>query len=552
MDPPIPLIILSGPPVPPKRIREKYSRLICIGCRDRRIRCELPSDVEIPKPGELRTIQTPCHRCKRLGIPCVIRQTILGRPGHSSRSAASINAQLRHKEVPVAGPPAEAQPSPVQDKSASGDSSVVKRPRLGSPGLLTSWNGVTPLVHAPQSPERVFIMHAMDTLRYECVEEEWFRHLPAYVGHSLALDLSIRAIVAACALARGRFRVTSRDCYEALSLALRAVQATIEQSNGEPNDDMLAATALLAPFEGVVQRNGIPTRLHVDGIATILAARPVTFPVTQLARDILDFNAGECAVMACIQDTPSPFEGVPRAYYANEGVGYSDSDRGRLKALSNEMFIHIPRLVNLVRSLRLQSPPKDEVVLETQELLDRLLKLQDSQSEERLLRSVAVRHSPTSSLQTLHPKLHFASYKDFEALSYYWQSRLSVLRLDLHFRALFAPAPGQALANEMVRLAQHNLWCSKYAATLRLNKHIRLFTHAMVAVWGVTMDLRVNLSQNHEYTSEFLLRKVNDAISAEPDLTVEDMNTAAEVFVGGQPTGRFVELYVYRSVNRPA
>ena len=76
----------------PKRSREKYSRLICLGCRERRIRCELPSEIALPKPGELQTVQTPCYRCKRLGVPCVIRQTILGRPSPGSECASTVAA----------------------------------------------------------------------------------------------------------------------------------------------------------------------------------------------------------------------------------------------------------------------------------------------------------------------------------------------------------------------------------------------------------------------------------------------------------------------------
>lgn len=73
---------MAEKPIPArsKRQRSPYSRTICLGCQQRRIRCELPSDTEVPDPGECRPVQTPCYRCKRLGIPCKVRQTVLGRP----------------------------------------------------------------------------------------------------------------------------------------------------------------------------------------------------------------------------------------------------------------------------------------------------------------------------------------------------------------------------------------------------------------------------------------------------------------------------------------
>lgn len=559
-------------PAGSKRPRNKYSRLICLGCRERRIRCELPSEVEIPDPGELRTVQTPCYRCKRLGVPCVIRQTILGRPGPEKGSTTTRTGDIVSRVVIELSLPtaARTQPATVQDDTQLVTSSVIPRTNLRSSNDLepsqgdsARWNGDTLLIHNPQSTERVIIIRAFDTLRSEKVEDEWFRHLPAHVGHTQALDLSIKAIVAACAYSRGVPKLTSDDCYQALALALKAVQANIKQSHGKPNDDILASTALLAPFEGVIKKNGIPTRLHVEGLAAILAARSATYPVTQLARDILDFYACESAVMACIKGTPSPFETVAPVYFATNRMGCSDSDRAQLKALGNELFIRIPRLVRLVRSLRLQTSPQNQLLLDALRLSKTLLRLQDSQAEGRLLRNVKVH--PASDLDVSSPlreSLHFPSVQDFEALAYYWQSHLSLLRLewrlynlsvsnDLHddctnepgvsFRPSFGPR-----ANEMFRLVKNIMMCSEYARKLPLNKHCRLFAHAMVVVWGATMDVPVALSHDQEGPgplSNLLLRMVNTVLAAKPDLTVEDMDTAADIFVGGQLKGRFAELF---------
>jgi len=563
-----------------KRTRDKYSRLICLGCRERRIRCELPSEVEIPNPGELRTIQTPCHRCKRLGIPCVIRQTILGRPSVEKSSTAGADFRSARTgdivsriitELP-SWTVARTRPDTIQDETQLVNCSVMPWTRLRSlndlppsQGDPARWNGDALLTHTPQSTETVFIMHALDTLRCEHVEEEWFRHLPAHFGHTRALDLSIKAIVAACAHARGVLKFTSGDCYQALALALDAVQAEIKQSHGKPNDHILASTALLAPFEGVIKKNGIPTRLHVDGLAAILAARPASYPVTQLAREVLDFHACESAIMACIQNTPSPFESVAREYFANDRMGYNDSDRARLKAFGNELFIRIPRLVRLIRSLRLQPSPHNQLLLDALRLSKSLLRLQDSQVEGRLLRNIKVHSSSDpDATSPLRQSLHFASVEDFEALAYYWQSRLSLLRLELRLHDLSVSTNVQAdstdepgvsflpnfgpRTNEMFRLVKNILMCSEYAGTLRLHKQIHLFAHAMVVVWGVMMDVPVALGhdQDGEGThplSDLLLRKVNIALAAKPDLTIEDMDTAADIFAGGQPKGRFAQLY---------
>ena len=480
---------------------------------------------------------------------------------------------------------ARTQSATVQDETQLVKSSVIPRTRLrsskdlpASQGDPTRWNWDTLLIHKPQSPETLFIIRAVDTLRCENVEDEWFRHLPAHVGYTRALDLSIKAIVAGCAYARGVPKITSGDCYQALALALNAVRVDIKQSRGKPNDNILAATALLAPFDnilassallapsqGVVKRHGIPRRLHVEGLAAILAARPATYPVTQLARDILDFHVCESSIIACIQGTPSPFESVARAYFANDGMGYSLSDQAQLKALGNELFIRIPRLVGLVRSLRLQPSPQSQLLLYALKLSKSLLRVQDFQAEGRLLRNIKVYpSSDPDAISHLRQNLHFASVKDFEALAYYWQSRLSLLRLEwrLHDLAVSSDVPADstdelgvsfrpscgAMVDEMFRLVKNILMCSEHAGTLRLRKHDRLFAHAMVVVWGVTMDVPVALShdQKGEGTGplpDLLLRSVNIALAAKPDFTVEDMDAAADVLAGGQPKGRFAELY---------
>ena len=567
-------------PTGSKRPRDKYSRLICLGCRERRIRCELPSKVEIPSPGEFRTVQTPCYRCKRLGVPCVVRQTILGRPGPERSSATAADFQPGTVDDIVSRiiielpsrTVAPTQPDTAQDDTQLVKSYVIPRGRLRSSNDLPPSQGDsrrekrdTLLIHAPQSAETVIIIRAVDTLRCEKVEEEWFRHLAAHVGHTQALDLSIKAIVAASAYKRGVPKLTSGDCYQALALALNAVQIAIKQSDGESNDDILASTALLAPFEGVIKKHGIPTQLHVEGMAAILAARPATYPVTQLAREILDFYACESSIMACIQSAPSPFESVARAYFANNRIGYGDCDQAQLKALGNEVFICIPRLVRLVRSLRLRPSPQNQLFSDALRLSKSLLTLQDSQAEGRLLRNIKVH--PSSDLYATSPirrSLHFASVQDFEALAYYWQSQLSLLRLEWHLHNLSVSNDIQAdstdepevscrqsfgpRATEMFRHVNNILLCSEYAIKLPLHKHSRLLAHAMVVVWGVTMDVPVALEhdQGGERTgplSDLLLRMVNIALKAKPELTVKDMDTAADIFVGGQPNGRFAELY---------
>lgn len=63
----------------PKRRREKYSKLICLGCRARRIRCALP-DTDVQPSSQPQPPDKACQRCLQNGIACVVDYTTLGRP----------------------------------------------------------------------------------------------------------------------------------------------------------------------------------------------------------------------------------------------------------------------------------------------------------------------------------------------------------------------------------------------------------------------------------------------------------------------------------------
>ncbi|ORX99819.1 hypothetical protein BCR34DRAFT_606502 [Clohesyomyces aquaticus] len=68
-----------------------------------------------------------------------------------------------------------------------------------------------------------------------------------------------------------------------------------------------------------------------------------------------------------------------------------------------------------------------------------LLTLQDSQAEERLLRTIEVRPSSDAGASgTLGQSLHFAftSVNDFEALACYWVNGLLLLRLERRVHAV--------------------------------------------------------------------------------------------------------------------
>ncbi|KAK5721773.1 hypothetical protein LTR15_006365 [Elasticomyces elasticus] len=68
-------------PSKPRRPREKYSKLICLACRNRRIRCQLPTDLTISPGPQPQDPDKACQRCRQNNLACVVDSTTLGRPG---------------------------------------------------------------------------------------------------------------------------------------------------------------------------------------------------------------------------------------------------------------------------------------------------------------------------------------------------------------------------------------------------------------------------------------------------------------------------------------
>jgi hypothetical protein len=86
----------------PKR-RQKYSRLICLRCRARRIRCNLPDSSIQPSP-QPQPDETKCERCRLNNLDCVVDSTTLGRPAQKRKeSTATATATEGYAEEFIIG-----------------------------------------------------------------------------------------------------------------------------------------------------------------------------------------------------------------------------------------------------------------------------------------------------------------------------------------------------------------------------------------------------------------------------------------------------------------
>lgn len=86
-------------PKPERGTRGRYARVICQGCRSRKIKCNLPDINELGPLGSPQTPEKSCERCRTLDLECVIERSILGRPSfkrsESETGRISTSAQSR-------------------------------------------------------------------------------------------------------------------------------------------------------------------------------------------------------------------------------------------------------------------------------------------------------------------------------------------------------------------------------------------------------------------------------------------------------------------------
>jgi hypothetical protein len=70
---------------PARQPRGSYAKLICLNCRARKIKCNLPTDVQIEPSQHPQPPDRACTRCKQQGLDCLVDKTVLGRPAQKRR-----------------------------------------------------------------------------------------------------------------------------------------------------------------------------------------------------------------------------------------------------------------------------------------------------------------------------------------------------------------------------------------------------------------------------------------------------------------------------------
>ncbi|KAK5127657.1 hypothetical protein LTR85_006998 [Meristemomyces frigidus] len=299
---------------------------------------------------------------------------------------------------------------------------------------------------------------------------------------------------------------------------------------------------------------------HFEGMTTVVTSRPAAAKVSDLSRKILHYFYFDAYTSACIRGTDSPLEEVSPAYY-RLGLDEKVTATGKLRAAADELFIRLPRLTALVRSVRNQlrgGSVEQEVLLQALYSAQQLLTLEDHGAEDELMDQIPLAVATTSCHaieKVREPLRQYLSPKDFEIAANYRLTRMTLLRLcgRLHQcvpstdTALPLP-PFAHIASELRRHGGNALKSCENSSKLRPRQRMGVNVQTSIALWGALSDFPELFAEGESQVAQlrqWLLVNASTALDGyRPGLlSPQDMDEAADVFVGGPLIGVYVDVY---------
>ena len=427
-----------------------------------------------------------------------------------------------------------------------------------------SGTDVSLVLHKPSSATNRLRMELIDMMVRTHRSEIWYDLVPARIGHSDAIDSAAKALIKASDFSQKRSDVTEESCLSSYTRAITSVRDGMMKSAS--GDDLLCAVALLVNFERLFSGwTSAPMRSHMHGIMAIFMAQVKAphKPPSELTRTLVYTFWAVGFIGPCVMGIASPLE-VPR-YLDLEPVPFAKDKMAcpwnavaKLRKLSNQHFIRLPRLIMLVKGVQSGKQPQD--VESALVLAKELLKMNDETAETEMLHHVAVQKAEgayvtlhqlegAAGVETMPYLMSFTTMGEFEAAMHYWSTQIILLRLCWRMSRLF-PTKYEAhhlcskskLESAISRMAANVLmaapWGLDKGETGRSCEVLDL-----VAVWGALHDFDVfaarNLAPAKARSMLLYAGKIVMGISGASGASecAERLSAAAELFVGGQSSG---------------
>ncbi|KAI5357323.1 hypothetical protein Slin15195_G115330 [Septoria linicola] len=412
----------------------------------------------------------------------------------------------------------------------------------------------TLLLHKPSSATTRLRTELIDMMLRTHRSEIWYDLVPARIGHSDAIDSAAKALIKASDFSLRRTDVTEESCLSSYCRALESVRDGMAKSSSA--DDLLCAVAILVNFERLFSGwTSAPMRSHMHGIMAIFMAqaKEPQKPPSELTRTLVYVFWAVGFIGPCVMGVPSPLE-TPRFLnmdpvpFARDKMSCPWSVVARLRKLSNQLFIRLPRLVNYMKGIQTGSKPAD--IEPALDLAKELLEMHDDDAETELLHNVTVQKAEEEAgVDTMSYLMKFSTMSEFEAAMHYWSMRMFLLRLCWRMsRLLVAKYQAKGLWSKASVEAQ----ISRMGANVLMGAPWGLgkgeagrscVVLDLVAVWGSLNDFDVFAARKISpakarsmvlYAGQKVMQLSGPTAATE---CADRLSAATELFVGGQSSG---------------
>lgn len=335
------------------------------------------------------------------------------------------------------------------------------------------------------------------------MQHTWVSLLPARIGYSACLDSATAALVAACRYRRGSAGVSLEAALKALGSALSILNAQLSSAAEKTDDWTLASVAVLSSAAACRSRHSMVDPSHVDGLTTLLTLHPADLPVSEIGKGVCDYHLFDSFISSVVKQLLSRLEELPPSFYLPP-AGAVQPPGTRLKAVGNMLYVHLPRLIGLIRQSKgSRSSGVAFSLVDTAKMIrsaGSLAAFEDEAAESALSHRLSITESSDSPYRGLSKwSFVFRCPAECDAAASYWMTRINILRLCLRIwetdpeaccQHSGLPSKGDAL-KEIDLLARNILMSAQYAQTQRARKRRRLLAHAMVACWEWLQDCSV-------------------------------------------------------------
>ena len=400
------------------------------------------------------------------------------------------------------------------------------------------------ILHVPACDETKLAHEFIVSLEDLQLDETWTGMVPSHVGHSKIVDHATKAIIEAQQYAFTRQHKVGNAGLKHYVRTIELLRTELAKPQAQFTDDLLTTAALLHLYE-TVMRSCMPQAFHhVRGMAALLLARPASAEPSEMLRAILYAQWSITFQQPLALGQPSPFE--KEHWLACEPVRRSTlpAEVAKLRHISNQLFIRVPRLVVAVRTLR--TTPSYQASRLANELAEDLLALRDDEAESQVLHRVNVAKTKHPADSYITPvSFKFNTLADFEGAAFYWQTRVMVCRLCLKVAAIDQNTTIETdkVRSDAARMATNIVMTWQFAYGQGIYG-VFCALMAMMSLLGVVIDGIQVRSLPIPKMRQWVVQRIDDLLAPWPERRTEaELEEACDLLVGGPLKGMWVEVF---------